>query len=247
MTDPRSEALQAARATIERLENAVRLVLSGKPARDIPETYGEAAHTKKLIDTALLSATPATARAVAEMIAKHLDEMYPTNGAPAMYVRQFAATLPAEAEQSEPDIWAVAEKHVLTAWMDAHDKARGLPNKTVRPATQREPGRNLYDLAYLIQRIPESMEDDENVLAVLQRANKLAKTLDDIERANSAASKVPEGWKLVPINPREEDMRRIANLVSEPIDSSVASLVERCLAVYQAMLAAAPTGNEESA
>jgi hypothetical protein len=26
-----------------------------------------------------------------------------------------------------PDIWAVAEKHVITAWMDAHDKARGLP------------------------------------------------------------------------------------------------------------------------
>ena len=45
--------LREARGTIERLERVVKMLLSSKPVRDIPETYGEAAHTKRSIDAFL--------------------------------------------------------------------------------------------------------------------------------------------------------------------------------------------------
>ena len=62
------DALRAAIGAIERLENVVRLLLSSKPVRDVPETYGEAAWAKKLIDAAL-RATPPTAKPSSEPVA----------------------------------------------------------------------------------------------------------------------------------------------------------------------------------
>ena len=64
-----TDALRAAIGAIERLENVVRLLLASKPVRDVPETYGEAAWAKKLIDAALRPTPPTTKPAVREVLA----------------------------------------------------------------------------------------------------------------------------------------------------------------------------------
>jgi len=48
--------------------------------------------------------------------------------------------------------------------------------------------RNLYDFAQLVTQLPDGVDDDERVLAVIQRGNTIAHRLDQLERELAIAN-----------------------------------------------------------
>ena len=81
----------------------------------------------------------------------------------------------------------------------------------------------------------ESEEEKQNEL--LARIIALEEKIDAMPQCTQPAPSVPEGWKLVPIEPTDE-------MINKVIDERLAALVSgkdhSMLDIYRAMLAAAP-------
>jgi hypothetical protein len=243
MTDPRGEALQPLTAQMIEDFRAMNMEEADAAKHKYPE--GVAAEVKRRVnmicDAALLSAFQTPSNSTLELLATEIERQS-RSGEVALDDEEWAAVTAslrsATAPLSDNYIQNVPDKCDRIIWRGNYYH---LPDtKTPLPATARsEP------VAWVDERAPKALERGDMPFVHAYRKPPYAKSVPLYAAPLSEKPAIPEGWKLVPVEPTERQIRVIQEHLKKTKQMSVPEALAGLIA--RSMLAAAPSpdGNEE--